>query len=317
MATQKILLGLLGVQAVLAFVTHRDTSAVISEATPLIEGGGNAITAVEIVAGRDGAEAVSLESVNGSWVISSEENYPADAAKVGEVVDLLGGIKLRTPVASQATSHDKLKVSPDNFGRKVEVSANGKSQTLYIGSAASKAVYLRLDGSDDVYKIKGVSEFGLKDSARSFWSSEYISLPEEAIVSFSIANENTSLAFTKQDGAWALVGGPEGSTVNTDKLDELIGKAATVRLSEPVGTTVSPNYGLGTVRIDYATEEGGTKLPGSFEIGVESDGKYYVKADGNDFVVLANKYGLDKLVEATAEDLTVSAAPTTDEAAPE
>lgn len=306
----KVLGGLLGVQVALSALMWMPGSDAPVEAKKLISSGANGITKVSVTRSGADAKPVELVSEGGNWAISSEGGYPADATKVTEMLDALAKIELRTPIASNAESYAKLKVADDDFGKKVVFTADGAEHTLLVGAAASKAVYLRVDGGAEVYKVKGFSEFVFKDAARSFWKTNYVEFNKDDVTSFSISKDGAwSLAFKKEGDAWVVDGQP-GVAAKSDKVTELIGKAAALRLSEPVGKENKAEYGLdaGFVKIDWTAKSGDQTTSGSFKVGVEKDGKHYAQAQGNPFFVTVPKYTVKEMVEATPETLTETGA---------
>lgn len=304
MSTQQTLIGLLAVQTALAAFTWwpRGEATVVSH--KLIEGGAASISKLVIQRGADG-EPVELVQENGAWSITSAEGYPADPERLTEVLDALGKIELGAPVATQATSHAQLKVDDADFGRKVVVTAGGTEHTLLLGAATSKAVYLRVDGGADVWQVKGLSEFTFKETARSYWPANYISFDEDKASSFTLSRDGWTVSFDKAGDAWTLDGGPEGRAASSEAVGKVVAKAAAIRLGDPVGKDVKPEYGFETgLKVDWATADGDQTVTGSFVVGAEADGKRYVQAQGNPFVVTVPAYALKELLEATPDTLT-------------
>jgi hypothetical protein len=286
MTTQNILAGALVAQLALAAFTWWPTETASVEPRKLFEGGGNAITAFSVVGSGEGAKAVELSNDGNAWTLASEGGYPADAEKVAEVVEVLGDLKLRTPIASKKTSHEQFKVGETGFGKKVSLTANGQTYAFYLGAAQSKSVYLRLDGSDEVYEVTGLSEWAIKDTARSYWPNDVVSFEAAELTELGIGRAGRTLTFTKAESGWTALDAPEGMVANGTALDDLVGKIATVRLSEPVGKDELPLHGfdVGTT-LTWTTTLAGAATPGGLVIGAEADGKFYAKVNGNPFVV--------------------------------
>jgi len=306
MNTQNALTGLLAVQVALAALTWWPSSDTTAEARKLIEGGGNTITHLAITRSGEAAEPVILDAKDGKWAITSAHGYPADADKVAEVVDALAGIQLGEPVATSAASHAQLKVGDADFGKKITFTADGKEHTLHLGAAASKAVYLRVDGGEEVYKVNGFSEFTFKDTSRSYWATNYVQFDKDAVTTFRLIRGDWLLSFSIIDGEWSLGQAPQNVKVRKDKLEELIAKASALRLSEPVGTEMKPEYdmGPGSTHVEWTVTQDETQTNGMITIGKEVDGKHYVQEEGNPFIVFVPSYVVKPLLEATQESLT-------------
>jgi hypothetical protein len=309
------LAGLLVVQLGLAAFTWWPTNDAPTPPTPLLPGGGNSLTTLTITGSTDDAEPVSLANTDAGWTITSAFGFPAEASKVAEVVDLLAGVQLGEPAATQRESWKQLEVAPDAFGRKITWSADGTERTAFIGPAASKAVWLRLDGEDAVYRVSGPSVWGFKDTARGYLPPNLVELDKERLTQLTITNAGASLAVSRDEaGAWRLDPAEEGLVVDEDALDGLLDKVVRVRLAEVVAGAETPEHGLGEVVVSWQEDVSGTPLPGGYRLGAEQDGKRFAAKDGSPQVVLATAGTLGDLFTTDLAALKVPAPPTTGDA---
>lgn len=301
--------GLLVAQVALGAFTWWPHDAATGAPKLLVEGGGNAITKVSIVSNTKDAKPVELESKDGKWTLVSASGFPADADKMGEVLDALAAIKLSDPVASQATSFDQLKVSDTTFDKKVVFTANGAEHTLIVGAAASKSVYLRVDGGTDVYQAKGLSAWTFKDSTRGFLPANAIEIDKDKLTSLTLTNASGTIALVKQGEAWTL-GGDRPGPVKADKVSDLLDKATKVRLADVAGSDVKPEYGLSppAATVSWTLTDAGNTSQGSYTVGASTDGKYFVQQAGNAFVFESPNYRIDDLVKSVAAELVGDAA---------
>ncbi len=304
MNTVQKLGGLLAVQVALGAFTWWPRDAATTAPKLLVEGGGNAITKVSIVSNTKDAKPVELQSTDGKWTLVSASGFPADADKMGEVLDALAAIKLSDPVASQAASFEQLKVSDTTYDKKVVFTANGAEHTLLVGAAASKSIYLRVDGGTEVYQAKGLSAGTFKDSTRGFLPANAIDVDKEKLTSLTLTNAQGTLALVKQGETWAM-GGSTPGPVKADKVSDLLDKATKVRLADVSGADVKPEYGLSTpaATVSWTLTDGGNTSQGSYTIGASIDGKYYVQQAGNAFVFESPNYRIDDLVKSAATEL--------------
>jgi hypothetical protein len=307
MSTQKILAGALVAQVALAALTWWPRGSADVEAKELVPGGGNGITAIEIVGSGEGATPVKLESKDGHWSIASAHGFPADDAKVAEVVDAVGKIKLKEPIATQPSSFEALGVTDGKFERKVTVTTAGGPITFLVGSADSKAIHLRPEGRDEVYKVKGLSAWTFKDAAKGYQPANYVELDKDAITALTIANAKGTVELAKTDAGWTL-GGAAPGPADAAKVGKLLEAVAHVRLGEVVGTEVTPEQGLseGAVRVTWTVKDGEASTPGGLVIGAEQGSNHYAKSDASSFVVLAPSYKLKDLIEADPATLVGS-----------
>jgi hypothetical protein len=84
-----------------------------------------------------------------------------------------------------------------------------------------------------------------------------------------------------------------------------------VRVAEPVGREIQPDYGFeadGTgVRVDWAIEAENQSVAGGYRLGSTVGAHTYVKATGNPFVIEAAESRFETLSEATAADFIAEA----------
>ena len=305
------MLGLaLALQGALAVATWWPSGTVQVAKTPLIAGGAEAITQLTIQGSGAGAAPVTVARQGDAWVITSQEGFPASTEKVAAMVDALGKAELGTPVATQATSHEKLRVGDAGFGRKVEVVAGGQTLTVYLASAASKAVWLRKADGDDVWQVKGLTEFDFKDTAKALFPTNAVTVAADKITQLEVTNANGSFALTKQGDAWSLADLPAGMEVDASKVRDLATKLGSLRLSEVIGRTPSPEQGFDAapLRVGWVEKDGDTERRGSLVVGAEVDAKRFLQAEGG-FVVQVPSAGLTTLFEARPEGLLRPVAP--------
>jgi hypothetical protein len=310
----------LALQGGLAVVTWWPTGTVEVTKTPLVPGGAEAITQITVQGSGPSAAPVTVARQGDGWVITSNDGFPASSEKVSAMIDALGKAELGTPVATQATSHEKLRVGDTGYGRKVEVVAGGETLTVYLASAASKAVWLRKAGADDVWQVKGLTEFDFKDSAKALYPTNAVTVAADALTRLSVTNANGSFALTKQGDTWTLPTTPAGMEVDAAKVRDLASKLGSLRLSEVVGRTASPEQGFDAapLRVAWTEQAGDTQRTGSLALGAEVDGKRFLQAEGG-FVVQVPSAGVTGLLEANADALlkpVAAGAPTTPPAPP-
>lgn len=322
MNTQNLLIGALVVQIGLAAFTWRPGGNEAAPATPLIEAKKESITAIEISRKPDeGKEAdpVKLAKDGDKWVVASASNYPADPSKIDELLDNLTKLKVRAPIATQATSHEALHVGATDYGKKLTLTIDGAPQAYVIGAAASNSLHVRKDGAAEVFLARGVSEWSIRDTDRSFFKAEYIDLKLEELSSLSLTNANGTLTFARGEGdTWSLQGIPTGETADGEKVASLVRKLTKLRMNEPVGTTADAAMGLdGGVRITWTKSEGETTTTAGFNVGAEIENDVYVKSDDNPFVVRVSKYAVEEFRSATVGSLLTSAAADAEDGAPD
>lgn len=306
MNTQKMLVGLLGLQVVLAAIMWMPGGDSAVALQPLFDIEQSAITRVEIAGPpRDDApkEPLVLEKVAGTWVVASENGYPAKIDKVDEVLAAVADIHVRKPVATQASSQTALKVSDAAYDKKVTLTVGGATHAFTVGAAGSKKAYVRRDGETEVFEAKGLSAWSLADNSRSYFEAQYVNIDESTVLSLSVTNDNGTITLARQDGGWLLANLPDGQLPNQSAIDGLARKTVKIRMVEPVGKA-TPDMGLaGGTRVEWSWTENDEAFSNAYVIGALDETQRFVKSDDSEFVVKVATSALDPIVNANIADL--------------
>jgi hypothetical protein len=260
-------------------------------------------------------ESVALAKVNGAWSIDGADGFPADDAKVKDLLDSLKGLTSRTVVLEGAKYHQKLEVSAEKFQRKVTLTAGGKDRTFYVGTSPSfKNSHVRVDGSDQVLLV---NEFGTNELGSRAWhwvDRKFLDIPADQVWAVSVQNAQGTIQLEKDpaSSAWAALGVP--GALDTATVDDLVRKARTVNLETPVGKTVKPEYGLDAPLATVTLTTGTSTIAGTpptatekvtLQIGKKlgAENQYFVKSSKSEYVVRVASWGLEPLVSKGPADL--------------
>lgn len=309
--TNKILVGLLALQAVLAVVTWASGGGRgASDARPLLEIGKEAVTALTIEAAPrkegEAPERVELVKKGNDWVVASAADYPAQKDKVEEVVGKLVALKVRQPLATQKANHAALNVGEKDFDRRVTLQAGTATHQLVIGSGKGSSVHARFADQDDVFLARGMSSWALGERASTYIDTQYIKVDEPTSI-LVVNDQGGVLNLLKDDqGDWLVPELPPDAKVDPGRVSAFVSSARSVRLAEPVGKEVKPEYGLdkGT----RVTLKAGDQTT-SYAIGAAKGDQHYVKADDNEYVVLVSKYSVESLRTQTPDKFLKDEAP--------
>jgi hypothetical protein len=237
------------------------------------------------------------------WALASAGGYPAAAEKVDELLDKLVGLEVRNPIATRSDSHNALDVGEKEYGRRVQLKTASGGVELVVGAAASNSVHVRLSDASEVYVARGLSEWSLGDTARSYYDADYVRADVSELSQLRIHNDNGSLGFVREGEQWRLEGAPEDVVLNQEEIESFLAEVTVVRVAEPVGREIRPDYGLeadGTgVRVDWAIEAEDQSIAGGYRLGATAGTHTYVKATGNPFVVKAVESRFETLRGAT------------------
>lgn len=305
--THMILLGALVAQVGIGAITWWPSSSEATPARKLVDLERDRITAITVQGkppeGKDPTP-VKLAKKDGHWVIASDQDYPAQADQVNDLLDKLTSIEVRLPEATRPEDANALKVGPDDYGRIVTLTAGSETKKLYIGAAGRNRVHVRLDGSNDIYEAKGMSEWSVKDTPRGYFDANYVNVNPGDVTSLTIRNGKGQFTLHKEDSGWTADDLPDGKSLDDAAVNRLVKRALHLRMTGPVGTTVKPEYQLEHgVRVEWTIAGSDGPSFGGYNIGATHDHHAYVKADGNDFVVDVTDGSIRELREASLEAL--------------
>jgi hypothetical protein len=103
------------------------------------------------ISGADGE--VALRKVADGWMVGDE--LPADGAKIAEVLEKLGSLRLTWPVATSPGTQDRFEVAADNHQRFVQLyQGDSAVAEVYLGSSPGyRRVHARQAESNDIYSL--------------------------------------------------------------------------------------------------------------------------------------------------------------------
>ncbi len=303
---------LLAMQAGLAVVTWWPADRSAFTPHRLLEIDPADVTAIEIArrpAGDDEPAWLELRRDGSGWVIPSANGYPADPARVEQLIERVAGMQVRAPIATTAASHNALSVGERDYGRRVVVRTGETAHELIIGAALSNSVNVRLAGSDEVHVAEGLSEFSVADTPSSYWAREYVNAPADEISSFFLRNAHGAFRAERDGEGWRIADAPEGRQADGEAIDELLESLVGLRLAEPVGTEVREAHGLDDgARVSWTIAADDQSLAGGYGVGAVDGSNAFVKADGDPFVVKVSEADVAPIRNARVDDLLREAA---------
>lgn len=150
--------------AVWVGVSRTPTTTAMSTAQPLVAGlkdGLNEVKQVRIV-GAESKPIVTLAKSEAGWTVAEKDGYPADVAKVREMLMRLADAKLIEPKTSVEASYGKLGVEdvakPESDGALVEIDGLAKPARVIVGhynGRAGDGTFVRLADDKQSYLAKG------------------------------------------------------------------------------------------------------------------------------------------------------------------
>ena len=89
------------------------------------------------------------------WVVTGAGDFPADSARIQQVLSRLKGLEVIAPLATSSAAAERFKVSDDSFERRIQAVAGGKAvATLLLGNSQGlRQTSARKGGDDGVYAV--------------------------------------------------------------------------------------------------------------------------------------------------------------------
>ncbi|MCA9489033.1 MAG: DUF4340 domain-containing protein [Myxococcales bacterium] len=308
----KALAGLLVVQVLLAGLTWWPTGSDDTEVRDLLGFPVDTIDTITIEGRLTKDEvpepALVLKKAPTGWVIASSEGYPATDANVDPLLESLGKLHVRNPIAIKEESQASLEVAEANHTRKVTVDAGDQHRVLYFGAGQGQSAHVRLEGEVETFDVKGVSAWSINTNANRFFDRDgFIKVPVDTVSMVAVERPDASFAIEKAaDGMWVLQGRPE-EPLDQAATRSFVQNLLTVRMLEPGGRDRTPAMGFDrAVVVRWTADEGGGPANHEYLVGAEiegENGRRWVASDGQEWVVKALNSNLSSALTDTVDKL--------------
>jgi Domain of unknown function (DUF4340) len=306
----EILVATLVVQVILiVLLTTLRAPAGASAVKPLFPGIKNT-DVVELTIQDNSKKVITLTKKDTNWVLPQSDDFPADNTKVGAFIDKLLKVSSGRLVAQTASSYTRLQVADDNYLRRVEfTAANGATHTLLIGSSPGAGeVHIRTDGASEVWLTDSLASQDAGSDAATWINPIYLTVQQDKVNSVVITNHNGTFQFDKDSSnAWKIQGLTTTQTLDQTKLTDLLSRVALLSMSQPVGKSLKPEYGLQsptaviTLTLQQATA---SSKPTVLRVGAKdaSDNTYVVGSSESVYYVRVSSFSLDDFVNHSQKD---------------
>lgn len=193
------------------------------------------VTAIRIDGGREGP--VTLAKADQGWVIADLADFPADGAKVEQLVEKLAGLKRPLPIATSPEAQRRHKVADEGFERRVTLEAGDKPvATLILGdSPGFRRTFARPAGESVVYDVD-LPLFDVSNRRDDWLARDNLKLGQETIERVS----STGWTLVKADGNWTLEGSDQAPDEQT--LNGLLSRLANLSYRGVLGSEDKAEY---------------------------------------------------------------------------
>jgi hypothetical protein len=212
-----------------------------------------------------------LTRQGGQWRVAQAGDFPADAARVRQLLERVAGLKSGLPVATSADGAERFRVADTNFERRLTAEGGGRVlANLLVGSAqGARRSHVRRAGEHEVLLVElAVADLPAKDE--EWLDMGLLQLPRSDIdaievgdlrlvrqdaraASSAAAASSANTASAAQPAAsaapaalptWVATGLAEGEQLDATAVEKLAGMLAGLRIGGVLGTKPQPTHGL-------------------------------------------------------------------------
>ena len=257
---------------------------------------GEQVVKIEITAT---GETTTLSKQNGSWVVASMDNYPADGEGVTELLSKVVEFKNTQRVSNNPEKQAEFEVDSTGVEAKL-MDANGKLLAhLFVGKTTPGFLssYVRPADSNDVYVAQGYLQSVFDKGTRTWKDRTIFSFNKGIVTQLNIiAPEETVELRLDAEGTWQMLK-PVTAAAKTTEVDTLLTTFSELDTDDfAEGTGELAEYGLDTPAstISAVLNDGTTA---TLHVGKEEEGKLYVKRDDTETVFRLFKSNVDRLIK--------------------
>jgi len=253
-------------------------------------------------------KSVSIEKQGTNWVLPNQDNFPVPAESVQQLIEKLATIRDNRLVTQSETSHERLRISDQNFERKIELTINGKKEVVYFGSSpVTSNIHFRLDGRPEVYLTNAITSSQLSPEISGWVDTILFQISGNTVSKIEVSNKAGRFAFTPDsESNWTTEQIKEGTQFDQSKWSSLLSGFTNLRFTEPVTRSEKNEFGLNDplaeMVIEYKNDAGETTT-GHLVIGNQDlAGNYYAKWNGSDYIYLISSFNAERFINLTPDD---------------
>ena len=264
------------------------------------------VTKIEIIAT---GQTSTLMKQNGTWVVASMDNYPADTESVEELFTKVAEFDNANLVSDNPKNQTEFQV--DNTG--IETKLLGENDKviahLFVGknTPGFLSSYVRVADSNNVYTAQGYLQ-GVFDKSTRTWKDRTIFNFNKGIVTQIniISPDETVELRLDAENKWQMIQ-PVAAAANQEEVNNLLTAFSELKTDDFAEEKELTEYGLDAPMssITAILNDGTTA---TLHIGNEEGGKLYVKREDKEPVFMLFKSNVDNLIKKS-DKLTENVTP--------
>lgn len=244
-------------------------------------------------------ETTTLAKQDGKWVVTSPDNYPADAEGVADLLSKVGEFKNTQLVSTNPDKQAEFEVdSTTGVEAKLMDANDAPLAHLFVGKTTSGFLssYVRVADANDVYVAQGYLKSVFDKGTRTWKDRTIFDFNKGIVTGLNITSpEETVELRLDAEGTWQLLK-PEAAAVKQMEVDSLLTTFSQLDTDDFAEPKELAEYELTSPHSSIsATLNDGTTA--TLLVGKEEDGKLYVKRDDKDTVFRLFKSNVDRLIK--------------------
>jgi len=180
------------------------------------------VTAISIYPKATNHKEVKLFKEGKYWKVQlgNNKSYPAEASKVVNLINMLGGIKANSVAAQSESKWNEFKV--DTSGTRVKV-FEGSDNTLdmtigkfsYQQQVRSMSSYVRVKGDKNIYEVNGFLDFAFNQKPDYFRNNTLLNVDFTHWKRLTFTYPDTSFQLAKDSSGYWLVNNVKSDSIKT------------------------------------------------------------------------------------------------------
>lgn len=303
------LIGLLVIQVIIALAMFwsEQTSTQSPESIRFVDVAKNDIDKVIIA---DSEQSVELTKENEQWALHQWQGVPADDSQLSVALNKLIDLNSTWPVTTTANSHDRFKVSEDNFQRRLTLySGEQIVGGILLGSSPGfRKLHIRKIGEDPVYSVE-LNNYDFPAESKAWLDKSLLAVSE--IQAFELDDFKVK----QVEGQWILTASDMDALLGDTKQQAKVSHGGVELQASKVNPLLDRIEKLSVITLAEAPDQlnfdKATRLKVSANedyefLFLEQDGKHFVKRNDLDWVFETNGMANNQLAEFNAKDMVAS-----------
>lgn len=292
-----LLTAILVVQVVLVIYSYSGSRQETTVGEPLISLDAATVDRITVIDGDK--KQVILEKRKGNWILPDYFAVAADGSRISGLLEKIVSIKAGWPVATTASAALRFHVADEQFKVKLVLQEKEKKITVFLGdSAGARSAYLRLDGSNDIFR-GSLAAYDFPADPDKWLDPSLLKLDRKDIVGLQI-NE---LALVREKDDFVLKDAGKGKTKKSVAAN-LVSTLADLKVDGILGRKDDPSYKLDNPALLVTVrKKDGSTVEYRFARDETKETDYILKCSNRNEYFRVALWRINSLLDTKREDL--------------